>query len=100
MTFSVIIAWLVIGFVIGGLAQLLGPGHQPIGVFRTLLAGMAGALLGGVITAVLTGPGHVINTFIVALIVSVLFIRAVSHPPHHRLEPMRRLGKQNHMKEN
>jgi uncharacterized membrane protein YeaQ/YmgE (transglycosylase-associated protein family) len=87
MTFSVIIAWLAIGFVIGGLAHLLVPRRQPIGVFRTLLAGMAGALLGGVITAVLVGPGHVINTFIVALIASALLIRAVSHLRHRRLEP-------------
>jgi uncharacterized membrane protein YeaQ/YmgE (transglycosylase-associated protein family) len=41
MTFSVIIAWLAIGFVIGGLARLLVPRRQPIGVFRTLLAGMS-----------------------------------------------------------
>src|ERR1700676_5186980 len=90
MTIPVVIAWLVIGFVIGGLAHLLahllGPGRQRIGVLRTLLFGMAGALLGGFITAEIIGPGHVINTLVIALIVSVLLGRAVTRPGYYRLE--------------
>jgi uncharacterized membrane protein YeaQ/YmgE (transglycosylase-associated protein family) len=86
MTIPVVIAWLVIGLVIGGLAHLLVPGRQRIGVLRTLLFGMAGALLGGFITAVLIGPGHVINTFVIALIVSALLTRAVARPGYYRLE--------------
>ena len=90
MTIYAIIAWLVIGFAIGGLAHLLVPGRQRIGVLRTMIFGMAGALLGGIVTAVLLGPGHLINTFIVALVVSALLIRAVARPAHHRLGPRAR----------
>jgi uncharacterized membrane protein YeaQ/YmgE (transglycosylase-associated protein family) len=90
MTIYAIIAWLVIGFAIGGLAHLLVPRRQRIGVLRTMIFGMAGALLGGTGTAMLLGPGHAINTFIVALVVSALLIRALARPAHHRLEPRAR----------
>ncbi len=88
MTFSVIVAWLVIGTASGGLGHLLVVGRQWSGVLRTLFFGMAGALLGGFVTAVLIGPGHAINTFIIALIVSALLTRAVTRPvkgAHHGL---------------
>jgi uncharacterized membrane protein YeaQ/YmgE (transglycosylase-associated protein family) len=76
--------WLITGLVIGGLAHLLVPGRNRIGIIRTLLFGIAGALVGGFITAALLGPGHVIITFIVALIVAALLIAAVSHPRFRR----------------
>jgi uncharacterized membrane protein YeaQ/YmgE (transglycosylase-associated protein family) len=86
MKIPAVIAWLVIGFVIGGLAHLLVPGRQRIGVLRTLPSGIAGAMLGGFITVVLIGPGHVINTLIIALVVSALLARAVTRPGYDRLE--------------
>ena len=81
---SVIIMWLITGLVIGGLAHLLVPGRNRIGIIRTLLFGIVGALVGGFITAALLGPGHVVITFIVALIVAALLIVAVSHPRFRR----------------
>lgn len=84
MTLSIIIVWLITGLIIGGLAHLLVPGRQRIGVLRTLLVGIAGALIGGVITAVLLGPGHVVVTFVVALIVAALLISAFTHPAARR----------------
>ena len=84
MTISVIIAWLITGLVIGGVAHLLVPGRNRIGIIRTLLFGIAGALVGGFVTAALLGPGHVIVTFVVALIVAALLISAVSHPGFRR----------------
>ncbi len=69
---------------IGGIAHLLVPGRQRIGIVLTLLFGIAGALVGGFITAALLGPGHLIITFIVSLIVSALLISAVTHPRSRR----------------
>jgi len=80
MTITVIIAWLITGLVIGGVAHLLVPGRNRIGIIRTLLFGIVGALVGGFVTAAILGAGHVIVTFIVALIVAALLISAVSHP--------------------
>jgi uncharacterized membrane protein YeaQ/YmgE (transglycosylase-associated protein family) len=84
ITLSVIIAWIIAGLVIGGLAHLLVPGRQRIGILRTLLFGIAGALVGGIVTAALLGPGHLIITFVVSLIVSALLISAVTRPRSRR----------------
>jgi len=92
LTLSVIIGWLITGLVIGGIAHLLVPGRQRIGIIRTILFGVVGALLGGIITTALIGAGHVIITFIVALVVAAVLIGVVSHP-RSRLyyRPRRRL---------
>jgi uncharacterized membrane protein YeaQ/YmgE (transglycosylase-associated protein family) len=84
MTLSAIIVWLIIGLVIGGIAHLLVPGRQRIGILLTLLIGIVGALIGGFITAAILGAGHLIITFIVALIVAAVLISAVSHPRSRR----------------
>jgi uncharacterized membrane protein YeaQ/YmgE (transglycosylase-associated protein family) len=84
MTLSAIVAWLITGLVIGAIAHLLVPGRQRIGILLTILFGIAGALLGGIITAAILGPGHLIITFIVALVVAAVLISAVSHPRSRR----------------
>ena len=84
MTLSLIVGWLIVGLVIGGIAHLLVPGRQRIGILRTLLFGIAGALVGGVVTAALLGPGHLIITFVVSLVVSALLISAVARPRGRR----------------
>lgn len=84
MTVSAVIAWLITGLVIGGLAHLLVPGRQRIGILLTILFGIVGALIGGFVTAAIIGAGHFIITFIVSLIVSALIIAAVTHPSGRR----------------
>jgi uncharacterized membrane protein YeaQ/YmgE (transglycosylase-associated protein family) len=76
LTASVIIVWLLIGLVIGGLARLLVPGRQHIGLIFTILIGIVAALLGGIITTALLGAGHTIITFIVALVAAALLVSA------------------------
>ena len=76
LTASVIIVWLLIGLVIGGLARLLVPGRQHIGLIFTILIGIEAALLGGIITTALLGAGHTIITFIVALVAAALLVSA------------------------
>jgi uncharacterized membrane protein YeaQ/YmgE (transglycosylase-associated protein family) len=80
LTLSVIIGWLLVGLVIGAIAHLLVPGRQRIGIVLTIVFGIIGALVGGIVTTAVIGAGHVIITFIVALIVSAVLIAAVSHP--------------------
>jgi uncharacterized membrane protein YeaQ/YmgE (transglycosylase-associated protein family) len=55
MTFLTIITWLIIGLVIGAVAHLLVPGRQRIGIILTVLIGIVGALVGGVVTFALLG---------------------------------------------
>jgi uncharacterized membrane protein YeaQ/YmgE (transglycosylase-associated protein family) len=76
LTASVIIVWLLIGLVIGGLARLLVPGRQHIGLIVTILIGIVAALLGGIITTAIIGAGHTIITFIVALVAAALLVSA------------------------
>ena len=78
ITTSLIIGWIITGLVIGALARLLVPGRQHLGILLTLLIGIAGALVGGIVTAALIGAGHVIVTFIVSLIVAAVLVSAFS----------------------
>jgi uncharacterized membrane protein YeaQ/YmgE (transglycosylase-associated protein family) len=90
MTFTIILAWLVTGLVIGGLAHLLVPGRNRIGILRTLVVGIVGALVGGFLTALLLGAGHVLITFLVALVVAALLIAAMTRPSGRRWSARRR----------
>jgi uncharacterized membrane protein YeaQ/YmgE (transglycosylase-associated protein family) len=72
-----IIGLLVVGLIIGALARLVKPGKQRLGLLMTLLLGVGGALIGGVIASLLgTGDIFELNVigFIVAVIAAVLLI--------------------------
>jgi uncharacterized membrane protein YeaQ/YmgE (transglycosylase-associated protein family) len=43
------LGWIVVGLVAGGLARLLLPGKDPGGIVVTLIVGIAGAALGGLL---------------------------------------------------
>ena len=53
-----IIGLIVIGIVIGVLARLVLPGRQRIGVLLTILLGIGGALIGGVVASAI-GSGDI-----------------------------------------
>jgi uncharacterized membrane protein YeaQ/YmgE (transglycosylase-associated protein family) len=44
-----ILAWIVMGLVAGVLARFLMPGTQPMELVRTILLGIGGAVVGGII---------------------------------------------------
>ena len=71
------IGFIVAGLVIGALARLIKPGKQNLGLFATLLLGLAGSVIGGVIASLL-GTGNIFELnflgFIVAVIASVLLV--------------------------
>ena len=41
--------WLIIGLIAGALARLIMPGRDPMGIIMTIILGIVGSLLGGVI---------------------------------------------------
>jgi uncharacterized membrane protein YeaQ/YmgE (transglycosylase-associated protein family) len=48
--------WLAVtGLVIGGLARLALPGPDPMGIGMTILIGLAGSFVGGLITSLIAG---------------------------------------------
>jgi len=72
-----IIGFLVFGLVVGALARLIKPGKQNLSLLMTLLLGVVGSLIGGVVaTALGTGSFTELNILgaIVAIIAAVLLI--------------------------
>ena len=71
------IGFIVAGLIIGALARLIKPGKQNLGIVATLLLGLVGSVIGGVIASLLgTGDIFELNVvgFIVAVIAAVLLI--------------------------
>ncbi len=72
-----IIGFLVFGLVVGALARLIKPGRQHLSVLMTLLLGVVGSLIGGVVANLLgTGGFFELNIIgaIVAIVAAVLLI--------------------------
>ena len=71
------IGFIVFGLVVGAVARLIKPGRQNLGLVATLLLGLAGSVIGGVIANML-GTGNIweLNSLgaIVAIIAAVLLI--------------------------
>lgn len=42
--------WLVIGLIAGALARLIMPGRDPMGILATILLGIVGSVIGGLIS--------------------------------------------------
>ena len=52
-----IIAWIVLGLIAGAIAKAIMPGKDPGGIIVTMLIGIVGAFLGGIIGNTVTGQG-------------------------------------------
>jgi uncharacterized membrane protein YeaQ/YmgE (transglycosylase-associated protein family) len=68
-----VIGFLLGGLIIGLLARLLVPGRQPLGCLLTMLAGLAGSLVAGLVGRELAGdqyqPGFVASVLGAAVVV-------------------------------
>ena len=75
-----IIAYTIFGFVVGALARFVLPGRRPMGCLATILAGIAGSFVAGLIVRALTGnqsykPGW-IASILGAMLVVWLYTRS------------------------
>ncbi|HWC13839.1 MAG TPA: hypothetical protein VG929_04520 [Actinomycetota bacterium] len=71
------IGFVIAGLVIGALARLIKPGQQKLSILATLLLGLAGSVIGGVVANLLgTGDIFELNAlgFIVAVISAIALI--------------------------
>ena len=71
------IGFVIAGLIIGALARLVRPGDQHLGMVPTLLIGLAGSVIGGLIANALgTGDIFELNVlgFIVAIVSAVVLL--------------------------
>jgi uncharacterized membrane protein YeaQ/YmgE (transglycosylase-associated protein family) len=70
-----IIGWIVFGLVVGLIAKLLMPGRDPGGFIITMLLGIAGAVIGGMLGRMLGwyGPNETAG-FLMSLVGAVLLL--------------------------
>ncbi len=73
------IGFIVAGLIIGALARLIKPGKQHLSIFATLLLGLAGSVIGGVV-ANLLGTGGIFELnilgFVLAVVAAVILVGA------------------------
>jgi uncharacterized membrane protein YeaQ/YmgE (transglycosylase-associated protein family) len=73
-----IIAWVVIGLIVGLLARFLVPGRDPMGCLATSILGIVGAFLGGFISRLLFPPAptdeYVRPGFLVSLVGAIIVL--------------------------
>ena len=71
------IGFIVAGLVIGALARLFKPGRQNLSILMTLVLGLVGSVIGGLVANVL-GTGDIFELnflgFVIAVIAAVLLI--------------------------
>jgi uncharacterized membrane protein YeaQ/YmgE (transglycosylase-associated protein family) len=66
-----ILGLVIIGIVIGILARLVLPGRQPIGMWMTILLGICGALVGGIVASAI-GEGDIWELNFIGTVVGVV----------------------------
>lgn len=49
--------WLIIGLIAGALARLIMPGRDAMGIIATIILGIVGSLLGGLVSMAIWGSG-------------------------------------------
>ncbi len=76
--FIVVIGWIFIGLVIGGLGRLLVPGPNRIGLVLTILVGIVGSVAGGAATRAMAGPGHGGLFFVISLVIAAILVGLIS----------------------
>ncbi|MEJ8277348.1 GlsB/YeaQ/YmgE family stress response membrane protein [Pseudonocardia spirodelae] len=73
-----IIGWIVFGLIAGFIARAVVPGKDDIGIVRTIVLGIVGSFVGGLVASLFTGfssfqPASWIGSIIGAIIVLVIY---------------------------
>ena len=71
-----LVGFLVAGLVIGGLARLVRSGRQRLSLLATLLLGVAGSVIGGLVASLL-GTGSVFELNVLGFVVAVIAAAAL-----------------------
>jgi uncharacterized membrane protein YeaQ/YmgE (transglycosylase-associated protein family) len=75
-----IIGWIILGLLAGAIAKAILPGDDPGGIFITMVIGIVGAIIGGLIASALNigelGDFFDIGTWLIAIAGSLLLLIA------------------------
>ena len=71
-----ILWYILIGVIIGVVARLVVPGRNPMGAILTVLVGIAGAIVGGIVAAAF-GGGKLV-ALIIAIVLAALAVVAMT----------------------
>jgi uncharacterized membrane protein YeaQ/YmgE (transglycosylase-associated protein family) len=86
-----VVGWIVWGLFVGAIARLLVPGRQGIGIVWTILLGVAGSVVGGIVATRLLHIGDANNfdfgSFVIAVLASALLLGVAERS--HRARPDR-----------
>ena len=52
------IAWLIVGLIAGALARLIMPGRDPMGIVMTIILGIVGSFVGGLVSWAIWGSNN------------------------------------------
>lgn len=66
-----ILGLIIIGIVIGVIARLVMPGRQHIGALMTILLGVGGAIVGGVVASAI-GTGDIFELNVLGTIIGII----------------------------
>ena len=69
-----LIGWAVFGLVVGAVARLFWPGRQPMGCLPTMALGVAGSMVGGMITNGLTGGGYQPASWVMSILGAIVVL--------------------------
>jgi uncharacterized membrane protein YeaQ/YmgE (transglycosylase-associated protein family) len=73
-----ILGWIVLGLIAGAIAKAILPGDDPGGIIVTMLIGIAGAIIGGLIASALDigdlDEFFDIGTWVIAILGSLLLL--------------------------
>jgi uncharacterized membrane protein YeaQ/YmgE (transglycosylase-associated protein family) len=74
-----ILGWIVFGLIVGFIARAVVPGKDDIGILRTIVLGVVGSILGGLVFGLFTGglrgfhPAGWIGSIIGGIVVLVIY---------------------------
>ena len=75
-----IISWIIFGLIAGAVAKMILPGKDPGGFIMTIIIGIVGAVVGGLISDILgfggVSPGFNLTSFIFAVVGSIVLLLA------------------------
>jgi len=66
-----ILGLIIIGIIIGVIARLVMPGRQHIGMLMTILLGIGGAIVGGIVASAI-GTGDIFELNVIGTIVGII----------------------------